>query len=186
MVNTSGNISSHEMDDDVIKWKHFPRYWQIGRGIHRSPVNSPHKSQWRRALVVFICALNKRLSNQSWGWWFKTPAHPLWRHSNVGSHCTDVVWSWKGERINCGKKTNFGNWYLCKISTAWVFQETTVNNKNIEMQLAVATEFLGGFSSSRPVMICGIHLRASSERNYTFELAATSLRDQRFKHWTAG
>ena len=31
--------------DDVIKWKHFPRHWPFVRGIHRSPVNSPHKGQ---------------------------------------------------------------------------------------------------------------------------------------------
>ena len=37
--------------DDVIKWKHFPRYWPFVRGIHRSPVNSPHKGQWRGALM---------------------------------------------------------------------------------------------------------------------------------------
>ena len=43
--------------DDVIKWKHFPRYWPFVRGIHRSPVNSPHKGQWRRALMFpLICA----------------------------------------------------------------------------------------------------------------------------------
>ena len=43
--------------DDVIKWKHFPRYWHFVRGIHRSPVNSPHKGQWRGALIFsFICA----------------------------------------------------------------------------------------------------------------------------------
>ena len=43
--------------DDVIKWKHFPRYWPFVRGIHRSPVNSPHKSQWRGALIFsLICA----------------------------------------------------------------------------------------------------------------------------------
>ena len=42
--------------DDVIKWKHFPRYWPFVRGIHRSPVNSPHKGQWRGALMFFyIC-----------------------------------------------------------------------------------------------------------------------------------
>ena len=42
--------------DDVIKWKHFPRYWPFVRGIHRSPVNSPHKSQWRGALMLsLIC-----------------------------------------------------------------------------------------------------------------------------------
>ena len=43
--------------DDVIKWKHFPRYWPFVRGIHRSPVNSHHKGQWRRALIFsLICA----------------------------------------------------------------------------------------------------------------------------------
>ena len=26
--------------------------------------------------------LNKRLSKQSWGWWFETPSRPLWRHWN--------------------------------------------------------------------------------------------------------
>ena len=42
--------------DDVIKWKHFPRYWPFVRGIHRPPVNSPHKGQWRGALLFFfIC-----------------------------------------------------------------------------------------------------------------------------------
>ena len=43
--------------DDVIKWKHFRRYWPFLRGIHRSPVNSPHKGQWRGALIFsLICA----------------------------------------------------------------------------------------------------------------------------------
>ena len=42
--------------DDVIKWKHFPRYWPFVRGIHRPPVNSPHKGQWRGALMFsLIC-----------------------------------------------------------------------------------------------------------------------------------
>ena len=42
--------------DDVIKWKHFPLYWPFVRGIHRFPVNSPHKGQWRGALMFsLIC-----------------------------------------------------------------------------------------------------------------------------------
>ena len=40
--------------DDVIKWKHFPRYWPFVRGIHRSPVNSPHKGQCRGALMFSL------------------------------------------------------------------------------------------------------------------------------------
>ena len=59
--------------DDVVKWKPFPRHWSFVRWIHWSPVNSPHKGQWRGALMFsLICALNKRLSEQSWGWWFET------------------------------------------------------------------------------------------------------------------
>ena len=53
-IPTPGSVSSH---DDVIKWKHFPRNWPFVRGIHRSPVNSPHKGQWRGALMfTLICA----------------------------------------------------------------------------------------------------------------------------------
>ena len=33
--------------------------------------------------VFFDLRLNKRLSKQSWGWWFETLLRPLWRHSNV-------------------------------------------------------------------------------------------------------
>ena len=56
--------------DDVIKWQHFPRHWPFVWEIHRSPVNSPHKGQWRQALMFsFICAWingcvnNKEASN---------------------------------------------------------------------------------------------------------------------------
>ena len=75
------NIPFH---DDVIKWKHFPRCWPFVRGIPRSPVNFVHKGQWCGALMFsLICALNKRLSKQSWCWWFETPSRSLWRHCNV-------------------------------------------------------------------------------------------------------
>ena len=32
--------------------------------------------------VFFDLRLNKRLSKQSWGWWFETLSRPLWRHCN--------------------------------------------------------------------------------------------------------
>ena len=32
--------------------------------------------------VFFDLHLNKRLSKQSWGWWFETLLRALWRHSN--------------------------------------------------------------------------------------------------------
>ena len=59
-------ISKH---NDVIKWKHFPRYWPFVRGIHRSPVNSPHKGQWRGALMFsLICVwINRWVNNREAG-----------------------------------------------------------------------------------------------------------------------
>ena len=55
--------------DDVIKWKHFPRYWPFMRGIHRSAVNSPQKGQWCGALMFsLICArINDWVSNREAG-----------------------------------------------------------------------------------------------------------------------
>ena len=42
------------LHDDVIKWKYFPHYWPFVRGIHRSPVNFPHKGQWREASMFSL------------------------------------------------------------------------------------------------------------------------------------
>ena len=57
------------LHDDVIKWKLFPRYWPSVREIRRSPVNSPHKGQWRRALIFsLICAwINGWVNNRKAG-----------------------------------------------------------------------------------------------------------------------
>ena len=47
----------HWIHDDVMEWKHFPRYWSFARGIYWSPVTSPHKGPWRGALMFsLICA----------------------------------------------------------------------------------------------------------------------------------
>ena len=43
-------MNSRESHNDVIKWKHFPRYSRPLFGQFRSPVNSLHKGKWRRAL----------------------------------------------------------------------------------------------------------------------------------------
>ena len=80
--------------DDVIKWKHFPRYWPFVRGIPRSPVNSPHTQRpVTRSFEVFIdmdLRLNKRLSKQWWCWWFETPSRSLWRHCNGSQNIVNI------------------------------------------------------------------------------------------------
>ena len=56
-------------------------------------VNSPVPGEFpaqspvtRNFDVFFDLRPNKLLSKQSWGWWFETPSHPLWRHLNGGLH----------------------------------------------------------------------------------------------------
>ena len=69
--------------DDVIKWKHFPRYWPFVRGIHRSPSQRPVT----RGFGVFIDPrLNKRLNKPSRPWWFDTLSRSLWHHCNGDMH----------------------------------------------------------------------------------------------------
>ena len=64
-----GKIHHWNHNDDVIYWKHFPRYWPFVRGFHRSPMNSPPKGQWRGALMFsLICAwINGWVNNREAG-----------------------------------------------------------------------------------------------------------------------
>ena len=54
---------------NFMKWKHFPRYWPFVWGIHRSPMNSPHKGHWREALMFsLICVwINGWVNNHQVG-----------------------------------------------------------------------------------------------------------------------
>ena len=45
-------------------------------------ISPPQRPVTRNFDVFFDLRLNKRLSKQSWGWWFETPSRPLWRHCN--------------------------------------------------------------------------------------------------------
>ena len=41
--------------------------------------------------MFFYLRLNKRLSKQSWGWWFETPSLSLWRHRS-GTDQESSLW----------------------------------------------------------------------------------------------
>ena len=75
------------LHDDVIKWKHFR---VTGPLCGNSPVTGEFLSQrpvtWSFD-IFFDLRLNKRLSKQSWGWWFETPSCSIWRH------CNGTTWS---------------------------------------------------------------------------------------------
>ena len=78
-------------------WRHqmdtILRYWPFMRGIHRSPVDSSHKGQWREALLFsLICAWTI-------GWANNRDASDLRRHSchyYVTVMRISIIWLWHG------------------------------------------------------------------------------------------
>ena len=73
-----------------------------------SPVSGEFPAQrpvTRSFDVFFDSRLNKRLSKQSWGWWFETPSNSLWRHCNAypnfSSPYLHHVWRRWGQRCWC-------------------------------------------------------------------------------------
>ena len=74
-------------DNPKSWWRHqmetFSALLAICAG--NSPVHDEFPAQrpvTRRFDVFFDMRPNKRLSKQSWGWWFETSSRSLWRHRN--------------------------------------------------------------------------------------------------------
>ena len=81
------------LHDDVIKWKYFPRYWPFVREIHRSPVNFPHKGQWRGALMfTLICdRMNGWVNNHE-----ASDSRRYLAHCDVIVMLSNIGWSYTG------------------------------------------------------------------------------------------
>ena len=66
---------------EISWWRHqmetFPRNWTFVRGSRRSPVNSPHKGQWRWALMFSLISvwINDWVNNREAGDWRRYRAH---------------------------------------------------------------------------------------------------------------
>ena len=80
--------------NDVIEWKHFPRYWPFVRGIQRSRVNSPHKASDAELWCFLYICLNKLSSKQLWVWLFESPSRSLWRHCHKSSGSDIRIFRW--------------------------------------------------------------------------------------------
>ena len=89
----------------VVSWRRhqmeaFSALLAICAGNSPVPGEFPTQRPVTRSCDVFFdLRLDKRLSKRSWGWWFETPSHPLWRQCNV-------VWSYiDGLAQNCSKSS---------------------------------------------------------------------------------
>ena len=66
-------------------WRHETFSASLAICAGNSPIPGEFRAQrpvTRSFDVFFDLRLNKRLSKQSWGWWFETPSRSLWRHGN--------------------------------------------------------------------------------------------------------
>ena len=73
-------------------WRHqmetFSALLVIYAGNSPVPGEFPAQRPVTRSFDVFFdLRLNKRLSKQSWGWWFETLSCPLWCHCNDMTQC---------------------------------------------------------------------------------------------------
>ena len=135
--------SSH---DDVIEWKHFPRYWPFVRGIHRSPVNSPHKGQWRGALTFsLICVWIN-------GWVNNCEADDL-RYNRA--HYDVIVMH--RQKMGFGSRQSQGD-ALPTVTVGWlprpeIFMMTSSNGNIFRVTGPLCGEFTGPgeFPTQRPV-----------------------------------
>ena len=79
--------------DDVIKWKHFPRYWPLVREIHRW-----RRGLWRRALMFsLLCTwINGWVNNRAAGDLRRHRAHYDAIVMNIGP---EALASWKSVHL---------------------------------------------------------------------------------------
>ena len=80
-------------------WRHQmePFSASLALCVGDSPVTGEFPSQrpvTRGFDVFFVLRMNKRLTTQSWGWWFETPSCPLWRHCNKGIERLGMAVTW--------------------------------------------------------------------------------------------
>ena len=125
------NVCVVRPHDDVIKWTHFLRYWPFVRGIHRSPVNSPHKGQWCGALVFsLICTWTKGWINiGEAGDLRRHRAHydvirPIWvkqylwdTFHNVGTLAASVI-DYQVIGWDCAKMLNAQAWFMINLNSS--------------------------------------------------------------------
>ena len=88
------------MGPKITWWRHqmetFYALLTICAGNSPVPGEFPAQRPVTRSFDVFFdLRLNKRLSKQSWGWWFETPSRPLWRHCNVACSSGLLILLWE-------------------------------------------------------------------------------------------
>ena len=73
--------------------------------------------------VFFDLCLNKRLSKQSWDWWFETALRPLWRHCNTKLFITVLYFAMWSRVVLAWSEPNY------RKSITKLMIKNTINNR---------------------------------------------------------
>ena len=159
----------------VTWWRHemetFSALLAIFAGNSPVPGELSAQRPVTRSFVIFFdLRLNKRLSKQSWGWWFETLSRPLWCHCNdfcLLSHAMrqtvdlSVIWKattfmWRHCNVCNTSQVLSAGFTLCRVllclSTRrfYPYPIMTSSNGNISALLALfegSPLVIGGFPS---------------------------------------
>ena len=101
----------------------------------------PHtKASDAELWCFFDLRLNKRLSKQSWGWWFETLSHPLWRHrngnlyylprptgANTVIHADQITTDWHKILLEWGWKRKKNKFFCWRSSTNMILPKSNTH-----------------------------------------------------------
>ena len=124
---------SHQMET-------FSALLAICAGNSPVPGEFPAQRPVTRSFDVFFdLRLNKRLSKQSWVWWFETSSRPLWRYHNGSVFFLFLWWAIATDHIkvifpkpwSLGKFLEYFHW----IKYTWITSHFVSNDQQIHINL---------------------------------------------------
>ena len=106
----------------LVYWKYWKTWWRHQMEAFSALLaicagNSPVTGEFPAQRPVtrsfdFFFDLNKRWNKQWWGWWFKTPLHPLW------CHCNDI------SRARVHQSETFDILHTCRLDSTVAYVPT--------------------------------------------------------------
>ena len=93
--------------------KTFSALLHISAGNSPVPGEIPEQRPLTRSFDVFFdLRLNKRLSEQSRGWWFETLSRPLWRHRNVEHTSETTRENYLKSKLRCWNQVSTSYYFM--------------------------------------------------------------------------
>ena len=155
----------------------FPRFWLFVTGIHRSPVDSPHKGQWRRALIFSLsCAWTNVWANNR-------NAGDLIRHQ---AHCDVTVMKpllLKEKDLFIPHNQHDGYWWPCESSAVilqWNLHKATIFCRLSSQVVFHDRDDKHGFVKTVPGKLQNVYAFDKTFRVSLYRFHCTDLRTEYF------